>query len=134
MKFLLVKGLLTRNSNSLSLTNMFYWTMANLDFTQSKYCTMIIKMVKFQRNHMWKVPHQNTILCALKISVICPHCDDRFISCMKFNWLKNSRKIGLHKANNCPITVCLLNSFFAFLCQFLFLSQPKRYLSYLDMK
>ena len=43
--------------------------------------------------------------------------------------LKNSRKIGLHKASNCPVTVCLLNSFFAFLCRFLFPSWPKRYLS-----
>ena len=32
-------------------------------------------------------------------------------------------------ANNCPITVCLLNSFFAFLCRFLLPSCPKRYLS-----
>ena len=63
---------------------------------------------------MQKVPHQNTILCALKISVIGPDYDDRFISYMKYNWLKNSRKIGLHKASNCPVTVCLLNSFFAF--------------------
>ena len=41
-----------RNSNSLSLKNTFYWTIANLNFTQSKYCAMIIEMVKFQRNRI----------------------------------------------------------------------------------
>ena len=52
MYFLSVKGLLARNSNSLSLKNTFYWTIANLNLTQSKYCTMIIKIVNFQQNRM----------------------------------------------------------------------------------
>ena len=52
MQFLYVKGLLARSSNSLSLNNTFCWTIANLNFTQSKYCTIIFKMVKFQRNRM----------------------------------------------------------------------------------
>ena len=52
MQFSLVKGLLARNSNSLSLKNTLYWTIANLNFTQSKHCTIIIKIVKFQRNRM----------------------------------------------------------------------------------
>ena len=91
-----------------------FWTIANLYFTQSKYCTMIIKMVKFQLNHICGKFHIS--LCALKISVICPVYGDRFINYMKYNWLKNLRKTGLHKASDGPITVCLLNSFFAFLC------------------
>ena len=41
MWFSLVKGLLVRNSNSLLLTNTFNWTIANLNFTQSKYCIAI---------------------------------------------------------------------------------------------
>ena len=130
MQFLLAKNSLARNSNSLSLKNTFYWTIANLNFTQSKYCTMIVKIVKFQRNRMCGKFHIRIqfFQCALRISVICPVYDDKFINYMKYNWLKNSREIGLHKASNCPITVCLLNSFFAFLCRFLFPSQPKRYL------
>ena len=73
---------------------------------------------------MRKVPYQNTILCSLKISVICPVYDDRIVNYRKYNWLKNSGKVGLHKASNCPITFSLLNSFFVFfvfwLCRFLF--------------
>ena len=86
MQFSLVKGLLARNSNSLSLKNTLYWTIANLNFTQSKHCTIIIKNSKVSaKSHVRKVPRQNTILCALKISVICPDFDDRFINCMKYN-------------------------------------------------
>ena len=82
---------------------------------------------------MRKVPRRNTILCALKIYVICPDYDDRFINYMNHNWLKDSPKIGLHKASNRPITVCLLNSFFAFQCRFLFPSEPKRYLKLVSL-
>ena len=119
MQFLLVKKSLARNSNSLSLKNTFYWTIANLNFTQSKYCTMIVKIVKFQRNRMCGKFHiRYNSLCTQNLCYL--SYDDRFNNCSKYNQLKNSRKIGLHKASNCPITVCLLRSFFAFLCRFLF--------------
>ena len=62
---------------------------------------------------MWKVPHQNTILRSLKISLICPVYDDRLINYMKYNWLKNSGKIGLHRASNCPVTLTLLHSLYS---------------------
>ena len=87
MYFLLVKGLLARNSNSLSLKNTFYWTIANLNLTQSKYCAMIIKIVNFQQNRMCGKFHIRIqfFVHSTDTSVICPVYDDRFIKCMKYN-------------------------------------------------
>lgn len=83
---------------SLSLKNTFYWTIANLNFTKSKYCMiMIIKRVKFQRNCMSGKFH-------IRIQFFVQPKSLLFVlftmMMMKYNWWKNSRKIGLHMVSN----------------------------------
>ena len=128
MQFLLAKRLLVRNSNSLSLKNTFYQTTANLNFTHSKCCTTIIKMVQFQRNRMCRKFHIRIQFFVHSKSVICSVLQVHQLC--EVQLVEKLQKIGLHMASNCPITVCLLNSFFAFLCQFLFPSSPKHYLTF----
>ena len=110
------------------MKNTFYWKIANLNFTQSNYCTMIIKMVKFQRNRMCRKFHIRIqfFVHSKSLLLVLITMTGSSVTWNTIGW-KIREKLDFTRRVIVQLRfVCLIHSLHS--CRFLFQSWPKRYL------